>query len=72
MSNDDYMVDPLRDTEVRANAKRLRDFLGISDVGRVDVLTLETVTDIWTVKGAKSLGNSTGRRPPARFRPDHI
>jgi hypothetical protein len=54
MSNDDYMVDPLRDTEVRANAKRLRDFLGISDVGRVDVLTLETVTDIWTVKGAKS------------------
>jgi hypothetical protein len=29
MSNDDYVVDPLRDDEVRENAKRLRDFLGV-------------------------------------------
>jgi hypothetical protein len=53
MSNDDYVVDPLRDDEVRENAKRLRDFLGVADVKRVDVLMLEKVTDIWTVKGVK-------------------
>jgi hypothetical protein len=51
MSNDDYLVDPLRDAEVRDNAKRLRDFLGVTDVDRVDVLVMEKATDIWTVKG---------------------
>jgi hypothetical protein len=53
MSNDDYVVDPLRDAEVRGNAKRLREFLGIADVDRVDVLLLEKTTEIWTVKGVK-------------------
>jgi hypothetical protein len=47
------VVDPLRDAEVRENAKRLRDFLGVADVDRVDVLNLEKATDIWTVKGIK-------------------
>jgi hypothetical protein len=51
MSNDDYVVDPQRDDEVRDNAKRLRDFLGIADVDYVDVLALEKAPDIWTVKG---------------------
>ena len=53
MSNDDYVVEPLRDAEVHENAKRLRDFLGLADVDRVDVLVLEKATDIWTVKGVK-------------------
>lgn len=53
MSNDDYRVEPLRDDEVRANAKRLREFLGWADIDRVDVLMLETITEIWTVKGVK-------------------
>jgi len=53
MSNDDYVVDPLRDAEVRQNAKRLRDFLGLAEVDHVDVLMLEKATEIWTVKGVK-------------------
>jgi hypothetical protein len=53
MSKDDYVVDPLRDAEVREHAKCLRDFLGVADVKRVDVLILEKATDIWTVKGVK-------------------
>ncbi len=53
MSNDDYRVEPLRDDEVRGNAKRLREFLGFANVDRVDVLALEQVTEIWTVKGVK-------------------
>jgi len=53
MSSDDYIVGPLRDAEVRGNAKRLREFLGVADVDRVDVLLLEQATEIWTVKGVK-------------------
>jgi hypothetical protein len=53
MSNDDYVVDPLRDDEVRQNAKRLREFLGVADADHVDVLILEKATEIWTVKGVK-------------------
>jgi hypothetical protein len=47
------VVDPLRDAEVRQNAKRLRDFLGLAEVDHVDVLMLEKATEIWTVKGVK-------------------
>lgn len=53
MSTDDYLVDPLRDFEIRDHAKRLRRFLGIDDVERIDPLLLETVTEIWTVHGKK-------------------
>jgi len=53
MSTDDYVVDPLRDSEVREHAKMLRAFLGLGDAERVDPLLLETVTEIWTVRGKK-------------------
>jgi hypothetical protein len=53
MSNDDYMVDPLSDSEVRENAKRLRRFLGLADAERIDPLALEQVKAIWTVRGVK-------------------
>jgi hypothetical protein len=53
MSNDDFLVDPLSDLEVRENAKRVRQFLGLADASRVDPLMLEHVTEIWTVRGVK-------------------
>lgn len=53
MSNDDYVVTPRRDSEVRENGKRQRKFLGLTDVDLVDVLMLEGVTKIWTEKGVK-------------------
>jgi len=53
MSSDDFVVDPLRDAEVHENAKRLREFLGVPEVDRVEVLDLEKATAIWTVKGVK-------------------
>jgi len=53
MSNDDFIVDPLSDTEVRAYAKRARVFLGLGDAKRVDPLILEQVGRIWTVKGVR-------------------
>ena len=53
MSNDDYMVDPLSDADVRENAKRLRRFLKLADAERIDPLVMEQVTEIWTVRGVK-------------------
>ncbi|SDE02901.1 hypothetical protein SAMN05216337_1018127 [Bradyrhizobium brasilense] len=53
MSTDDYLVDPLRDSEVRGHAKTLRYFLGLADAKRVDPLMLEAATEIWTVRGVK-------------------
>jgi hypothetical protein len=53
MSNDDYVVDPLSDSEVRGNAKRLRRFLGLADAQRIDPLVMEQITEIWTVRGVK-------------------
>jgi hypothetical protein len=53
MSNDDFMVDPLSDSDVRAYAKRTRIFLGLGDAKRVDPLILEQVDQIWTVQGVK-------------------
>jgi hypothetical protein len=53
VSNDDYVVDPRRDIEVRGNGKRLREFLGLTDDNLVDVLALEGLNEIWTEKGVK-------------------
>jgi hypothetical protein len=53
MSTDDYVVGPLRDFEVREAAKTLRRFLGWGDAERVELLLLETVSEIWTVRGRK-------------------
>ncbi|VIO75089.1 hypothetical protein [Bradyrhizobium ivorense] len=53
MSADDFVVDPLRDAEVREHAKTLRQFLGLADAERIDPLLLETTTEIWTVRGVK-------------------
>jgi hypothetical protein len=41
MSNDDYVVNPRRDSEVGENGKRLRKFLGLTNVNLIDVLMLE-------------------------------
>lgn len=53
MSNDDYVVEPRRDSDIRENGKRLRKFLGLTDADLIDVLILERVTEIWTEKGIK-------------------
>lgn len=53
MSTDDYVVDPLRDLEVREHARTLRRELGWADSERVDPLSLESETEIWTVRGKK-------------------
>lgn len=53
MSNDDYIVDPLRDSEVREHAKTLGHVLRFGDAERVDPLLLEALTEIWTVSGKK-------------------
>ncbi len=53
MLNDDFLVDPLSDLDVRENANRLRRFLGWADAERIDVIALEQVTEIWTVQGVK-------------------
>jgi IrrE N-terminal-like domain len=53
MSTDDYMVDPLRDAEVRAHAKTQRRFLGLDEAVRIDPLLLEKAPQIWSVHGPK-------------------
>jgi hypothetical protein len=53
MSNDDYVVNPRRDSEVGENGKRLREFLGLTNVNLIDVLMLEGQTEIWAEKGVK-------------------
>lgn len=53
MSNDDYMVDPLSNSDVREHARRLRRFLKLADAERIDPLMLEQVSEIWTVRGVK-------------------
>jgi hypothetical protein len=53
MSNDDYMVDPLSNSDVREHARRLRRFLKLDDAERIDPLALEKVSAIWTVRGVK-------------------
>jgi hypothetical protein len=53
MSADDFVVNPLSDSEVRENADRVRRFLGLANVKRVDPLVLEQIQEIWTVRGLK-------------------
>ena len=67
MSTDDYLVDPLRDFEIRDHAKRLRRFLGIDDVEIFDPLLLETVTEIWTVHGKKPFNVDVSQTRYARL-----
>jgi hypothetical protein len=55
MLNDDFLVNPLSDLDVRENANRLRRFLGWADAERIDVIALEHVTEIWTVQGVKPI-----------------
>jgi hypothetical protein len=51
--SDDYKVDGLSNAEIRAFAKRSREFLGFANAIKIDVLELESVTEIWTVLGPK-------------------
>jgi hypothetical protein len=46
MSADDYVVDPLRELEVREHANTLRRDLGWADAERVDPLSLEARNEI--------------------------
>jgi hypothetical protein len=51
--SDDYKVDGLSDAEVRALGKRAREHLKLANAAFIDVLELESVTEIWTVLGPK-------------------
>lgn len=51
--SDDYRVDGLSNAQVRALAKRSRDYLKLSEADFIDVLALEKVDQIWTVLGPK-------------------
>lgn len=53
MSTDDYTVNPLKDSEVRDFAGKVRESLGWTDLDWVDPISLETATKIWTVRGGK-------------------
>ena len=53
MSSDDFIVDPLRDLEVHEHAKAFRRFLGWENSERIDPLALESVNEMWTVRGKK-------------------
>jgi Zn-dependent peptidase ImmA (M78 family) len=51
MSDDDYRVAPLQDFEIREIASKVRRFIGAADAERLEVLDLEQVDKIWTIKG---------------------
>jgi hypothetical protein len=51
--SDDYKVDGLSDAEIRTFGKRAREHLKLADADFVEVLDLESVTEIWTVLGPK-------------------
>jgi IrrE N-terminal-like domain len=51
--SDDYRVDGLRDTEIRAFGKRARKHLNLDEADLIEVLDLESVSEIWTVLGPR-------------------
>jgi hypothetical protein len=51
--SDDYKVDGLSNAKVRAFGKRAREYLKLADKDLVEVLDLESVTEIWTILGPK-------------------
>jgi Zn-dependent peptidase ImmA (M78 family) len=52
---DDIRVKPLRNSEIRSHAKRLRTFFGLRDARYVDVIACLKSKTIWTLRGEKSL-----------------
>ena len=53
--SDDYRVRSLSNADVRAIAKKARDFFGMSDVECVDVLACLKRPHVWTVAGKRRL-----------------
>jgi hypothetical protein len=51
--SDDYKVDGLSDSEIRAFGKRAREYQNLGETDFVEVLNLESATKIWTVLGPK-------------------
>jgi hypothetical protein len=51
--SDDYKVDGLSNAKIRALGKRAREYLKLADKDFVEVLDLESETEIWTVLGPK-------------------
>ncbi len=51
----DYPVKPRSDQEVKQLAKRLREFFGVSNERRIDVIACAEQRSIWTVKGEREL-----------------
>ena len=51
----DRRVSPLTNAEVRLHAKKLRDFFGLKDATRVDVIDCLQRPRIWTVRGERPL-----------------
>jgi len=56
MSDDDFRVSPLSNSEVRSNAKKLRAFFGIQNDERVDILACLQSDKILTVRGVRPFG----------------
>src|SRR5690348_7693498 len=51
----DYRADPLKNSQVRYYAKKVRVFFGVADQSRVDVLDCAKRPSIWTVRGERPL-----------------
>jgi hypothetical protein len=51
--SDDYKVDGLSNARIRDFGKRARKHLGLANAEFIQVLDLESVTEIWTVQGPK-------------------
>jgi hypothetical protein len=52
---EDHLIDRLEAAQTREYAKRQRRHLGWESLGRVDPLSLESVREIWTVRGRTPL-----------------
>ncbi len=53
--SDDYRVKPLSDLQVQQIAKKVRNFFGVADHRRVDILECLKSRRIWTVSGERDL-----------------
>ena len=51
----DRRVASLKNSDVRWFAKKLRDFFGVKDASRIDVMECLRSTRIWTVRGERAL-----------------
>ena len=65
----DYRVKALANEEIRAFAKKAREFFGVTDVDYVDVLSCLKRPTIWTARGLRVLNFQV--RPDSEFADDY-